>query len=365
MEFFVLIGLATPAAIIAIIVLACSVSQYKDSAIMWEDEYRRLVGLPLLRNDKIKKRSEESLNLSADARDRIQKEIAFNMKMSDVHKRSQEIRKKEQDLFELEKKLKEQEINLDNRIRSYKDENESLKKTIRDLQSKISSLDRDKRNLAMDLSFYKESERKLQNEIRELQSTESSRTIDELRRQLRWSQSSEESLKKQINEKNVLIQRLDDHLTFYKNEAEKATEKYSNTVSNFCSHLPDEESVLSLFVDASNRLETGAERFFNYPTMRDFYERIKDKRFHRSVTEDIQFISSVRISATLRSESGAYHNTSLTQCSCTDYGRTKRPCKHMLFLAYHVGVLSVRRDLLEQSMKEYFEKLRITPVPKK
>lgn len=363
MEFLYLVGLATPAAVIAIIVLACNLSACKKESQAWENKYRRLIGLPLKGTDEIKKPSEGSFNLSADARDRIQKEIAFNMKMSDVNKRSQEIQKKQQDLFELEKKLKDQENNLDNRIRGYKEENESLKKTIRDLQSKVSSLEWDKRNLDITLSVHKDTEKKLQNEITELRELKSAREIDELKLQLRWSKSSEEKLKEQLAEKNATIKRLDDHLTFYKKEAEKAGEKNSANLSDQ-TKLMDEDSISALFLDASNRLETGAERFYRYPTMYDFYERVKDKRFHRSQFENIEFISSIRISASIHSKSGPIYDTSLTHCNCTDYGRTKQPCKHMLFLAYHVGVMSIRKDLFEQSMKDYFEKLRITPVPK-
>lgn len=364
MEFLYLVGLATPAAVIAIIVLACNLSACKKESQMWENKYRRLVGSPLRGTDEIKKGSECALNLSDEARDRIQKEIAFNMKMSDANKRSQEIRKKEQDLFLLEKKLKNQEDTLDNRIRSYKEENESLKKSIRDLQSKISSLEWDKRNLDITISVHQDTEKKLRNEISELRELKSAREIDELRLQLRRSNSSEEKLKEQLAEKNAIIKRLDDHLTFYKNEAEKAGEKHSVNLSTQ-TKLMDEDSISALFLDALNRLETGAERFYRYPTMFDFYERVKDKRFHRSQIENIEFLGSIHISATVRSESGAFHDTSLTRCNCTDYAKTKQPCKHMLFLAYHAGVLSVRKDLFENSMKIYFDKLRTTPVPKK
>ena len=365
MEFLYLVGLATPAAVIAIIVLACNLSACKKESQMWENKYRRLVGSPLRGTNEIKKGSEGSLNLSDEARDRIQKEIAFNMKMSDANKRSQEIRKKEQDLFLLEKKLKNQEDTLDNRIRSYKEENESLKKSIRDLQSKISSLEWDKRNLDITISVHQDTEKKLRNEISELRELKSAREIDELRLQLRRSNSSEEKLKEQLAEKNAIIKRLDDHLTFYKNESEQASQRYSQEISALSSQVSDGESADYLFLKALERLENGSEKFYRYPTILDFYERVKDKRFHRALTEDIEFMGRIAVSATIVSDSHKIYETSLTRCNCTDYGRTSQPCKHMMFLAYHSGVLSVRKDLLEQSMKIYFDKLRTTPVPKK
>ncbi|MBP3667412.1 MAG: SWIM zinc finger family protein [Clostridia bacterium] len=364
MEFLYLVGLATPAAVIAIIVLACNLSACKKESQVWENKYRRLVGLPLRGTDEIKKSSEGSLNLSDEARDRIQKELAYNMRMSDATKKASEAQKKQLELQEFEKRLKEQEKSLDARISTYKQENNSLRKIISDYESKIRFLESDKKSLEISLSIQKQTEKELRDEISKLRDLKSASEIDWLNVQLRSYKSSEERYKKEIAEKNATIKRLDDHLTFYKKEAEKAGEKHSVNLSTQ-TNLIDEDSISALYLDALNRLETGAERFYRYPTMFDFYERVKDKRFHRSQIENIEFLGSIHISATVRSETGAYHDTSLTRCNCTDYAKTKQPCKHMLFLAYHAGVLSVRKDLFENSMKIYFDKLRTTPVPKK
>lgn len=364
MEFLYLVGLATPAAVIAIIVLACNLSACKKESQMWENKYRRLAGLPLRGTDEIKKSSEGSLNLSDEARDRIQKELAYNMRMSNATKKASEAQKKQLELQEFEKRLKEQEKSLDARISTYKQENNSLRKIISDYESKIRFLESDKKSLEISLSIQKQTEKELRDEISKLRDLKSASEIDWLNVQLRSYKSSEERYKKEIAEKNATIKRLDDHLTFYKKEAEKAGEKHSVNLSTQ-TNLIDEDSISALYLDALNRLETGAERFYRYPTMFDFYERVKDKRFHRSQIENIEFLGSIHISATVRSETGAYHDTSLTRCNCTDYAKTKQPCKHMLFLAYHAGVLSVRKDLFENSMKIYFDKLRTTPVPKK
>ena len=88
-----------------------------------------------------------------------------------------------------------------------------------------------------------------------------------------------------------------------KKEVEKAGEKHSVNPSTQ-TNLIDEDSISALYLDALNRLETGAERFYRYPTMFDFYERVKDKRFHRSQIENIEFLGSIHISATVRSETG-------------------------------------------------------------
>lgn len=128
--------------------------------------------------------------------------------------------------------------------------------------------------------------------------------------------------------------------------------------------MSDGESIESLFYEASKRLESGADCFFSSPSMLEFYERVSDKRFHRSMFEDIGFFSRVSIKAEVRSGMTTFYKTSLVDCNCSDFRKTERPCKHMMYLAFHVGVLSIRKDLFEKSMKIYFDELRNTK-PKK
>ena len=127
---------------------------------------------------------------------------------------------------------------------------------------------------------------------------------------------------------------------------------------------PNVDSIQSLFNEASDRLESGSESFFRYPSMLEFYERVSDKRFHRALFENIGFFSHVSISAQIHSDLTSFYKTSLADCNCPDFRKTNRPCKHMLYLAFHVGVLSIKKDLFEKSMKIYFDELRATK-PKK
>lgn len=353
--------------------LICTITVFMISSKKWKSKYKNEIGS--LKQDLDKKKTDlehakkqlekqkDELIIAKNAADISLSKLRLDS--SNLEKRKFELNKKSEELRVLDLQLKKNANNYDNQVSEYKQKIVTLEKQISDLRSKITFLEYDKRNLGIELTVHKDTERELRKEISDLRNLKSAYKIEELEMRLRLYKSSEEKYKAQIAEKNELIVRLDDHLTFYKNECEKADEKYSKEFSALKSQLSDENSIGTLFLDASNRLQTGAEKFFNYPTMHDFYERVKDKRFHRAMFEDISFLTRVSIKATVTSESGAIQDTSLTGCSCPDFHKTQQPCKHMMFLAYHVGVLSIRKDLFEKSMRTYFETYRITPVPKK
>lgn len=120
----------------------------------------------------------------------------------------------------------------------------------------------------------------------------------------------------------------------------------------------------NLFQYALRTLESkGDQLFYSSPSVIDFYRQVTDKRFHRSQVEDISFDGKITVKANINS-SGTKYETSLTECKCVDFQRTKKPCKHMLFLAYHAGVLFIHKDELEKNMKIYLDELRSTK-PKK
>lgn len=103
--------------------------------------------------------------------------------------------------------------------------------------------------------------------------------------------------------------------------------------------------------------------FAGYPTLDSFYQQVIDKRFHRSLVEDISFGNKIDIECQIVS-SGKVYTTSLTKCSCTDFVIRKVVCKHMLFLSYNIGVILLNRQRMEKNLKIYLDELRSTP-PKK
>lgn len=121
MEFLYLVGLATPAAVIAIIVLACYMSSYKDSAKMWENKYNKEIGF--LKQDLDRKRKELiETKKSTDASIENLKIFSSNntqqyhKQLREIKQKSEELdkKKKEADEYEQRKKLdlKELEENL-------------------------------------------------------------------------------------------------------------------------------------------------------------------------------------------------------------------------------------------------------------
>lgn len=147
--------------------------------------------------------------------------------------------------------------------------------------------------------------------------------------------------------------------------AEEERRHYENQIEKLKEELKEPTYYKNLFTSSLRKLEKeGDNLFYNYPSVHDFLRQVTDKRFHRAMIEDIAISGKIQIQASVRSSESTY-TTSLQNCNCVDYQRTHSPCKHMLYLAYHTGILMIHQDDAKKSMKTYLDKLQKTPVPKK
>jgi hypothetical protein len=241
----------------------------------------------------------------------------------------------------------------DDEIRRLKVENASLQKSVQAKDALISEKDHK-------ISQLQSTD--CQIKIKELEAEVDSLKKDRSRLEFKLKTESENHAAA-IRKKDAEIKQLNDYSKYLSDLSHgfssggSAGDPQSNCTSNI-------DSLQLLFNEASERLESGAESFFTSPSMLEFYERVSDKRFHRAMFEDIGFFSRVSIKAQIHSNFSTFYQTSLVDCNCSDFRKTDRPCKHMLYLAFHVGVLSIRKDLFEKSMNIYFDELRNTK-PKK
>lgn len=147
--------------------------------------------------------------------------------------------------------------------------------------------------------------------------------------------------------------------------AEEERRHYENQIEELKEELKEPTYYKNLFTSSLRKLEKeGDSLFYNYPSVHDFLRQVTDKRFHRAMIEDIAISGKIQIQASVRSSESTY-TTSLQNCNCVDYQRTHSPCKHMLYLAYHTGILMIHQDDAKKSIKTYLDKLSKTPVPKK
>lgn len=130
---------------------------------------------------------------------------------------------------------------------------------------------------------------------------------------------------------------------------------YEEQIEKLNEELKEPIYFKNLFTYALKRMEReGDKLFYNYPSVRDFYKEVTDKRFHRAMTEDISISGMIQIKAAICS-SGTFYTTTLQSCTCPDH---HAPCKHMMFLAYHTGVLLLNKDSLESGLKIYIKELK-------
>lgn len=93
------------------------------------------------------------------------------------------------------------------------------------------------------------------------------------------------------------------------------------------------------------------------------------RRFERAKTQEL-VIDTLNMHgiANIRGTSGNIYETSLKSCTCTDFVRQQKPCKHILKLALYTGAISPDDDLLhipdelEQRIKSLTKKAQKTLI---
>ena len=146
--------------------------------------------------------------------------------------------------------------------------------------------------------------------------------------------------------------------------AEEERRHYEEEIETLKEELKEPAYFKNFFTSMLRRMEKeGDSLFYNYPSVHLFLRQVTDKRFHRAMIEDMSISGKINVQASIRSSSNTY-TTSLQSCGCEDFRRNNAPCKHMMFLAYHTGVLLIHKDDTEKGMKKYISELQATK-PKK
>ena len=83
------------------------------------------------------------------------------------------------------------------------------------------------------------------------------------------------------------------------------------------------------------------------------YKKIIDGKLNNAFKTDLSIDRLYPIKANVRSGDHLYTNVTLSSCSCKDFefGHGD-PCKHMLFLAYNLGILQIAREEQEKAFKK-------------
>ena len=104
--------------------------------------------------------------------------------------------------------------------------------------------------------------------------------------------------------------------------------------------------------------------------LNNLLERVKDGRLNNAFGTNVSFVD-IQISAKVLSSNEALQKTytvTLFNCTCPAYtkGNPQRlPCKHMVYLAYSLGILQIDRA----NCRKYFEysienATKVAPLPK-
>ncbi len=121
----------------------------------------------------------------------------------------------------------------------------------------------------------------------------------------------------------------------------------------------DKEIYLSelISIDNSSKVisRTIRRAFREQYNIRSFFDRITTNRLNTAINSDI-FLTNVQFSANIHSKTKIYHVT-LTNCTCDDFKNKHKPCKHILYFAYSLGLLQFNNQECEEYTKSSIKKL--------
>lgn len=178
-----------------------------------------------------------------------------------------------------------------------------------------------------------------------------------------------ERLKPFIDRYQKLVDENEKKAAFYQKEAERLSSKEKALQSRADSlrkaetdfeakqrHL-DAQIALSAHSELSELMRSVLPSLATYPIYRDFcsYDFLNNHRIYAAATDQIRFLSPIRVAVYSSGSNGASYKTSLEACECTDFTRNQRPCKHMYHLALHLGLLSMLDYDVDM---EHLEKIR-------
>lgn len=100
-----------------------------------------------------------------------------------------------------------------------------------------------------------------------------------------------------------------------------------------------------------------------------FFESAESGRFDSALADTIQ-MKSIEFYAEFEPHSDPtadIYETTLNGCTCKDYkfGKEKRPCKHMLYLAYSVGALQLNTEKFEKTKGRLIKAVRSNSLKNK
>ncbi len=97
-----------------------------------------------------------------------------------------------------------------------------------------------------------------------------------------------------------------------------------------------------------------AKQLYN---VHDYYASIENHRLLNAFNTPLSIISYSNISADILSSDSIYNGVTLKGCTCEDFRRRHMPCKHMLYLAYSLGLLDLNREQNERESQFSIKKI--------
>ncbi len=265
-----------------------------------------------------------------------------------------------------------------------------LLEQIKDLQNKLSKSHEEERKLMCEIDNLQAENEELRKKLRErppITSKEYVRDeydskINQLKFDLNKSKSSVAEYQKALEfcvikhpELANELPAFDDPHFHKKNRTfTEVIKERSDELSALNQRIADGQTHLSqliLFHKNSSRMSRAIRQTFrNEYKINKFFDSITSNRLNYAFESKL-LISNLRFSADIYSGAKKYENTSLTHCSCEDFifqkGPDKLPCKHILFLAYSLGLLqfneaecnSYTKDTVERLSELYRDKVEL------
>lgn len=179
-----------------------------------------------------------------------------------------------------------------------------------------------------------------------------------------------EYLKKHLEEKKKELEKKEQELDKQRNELRN---KYKHSVqelnnrfeasieAKFHENFPlysekveETEKLKQRLTEALSPNDSILPSLANQYNAKNVIESIDNNRLSGAFNTNMS-VKSLTVFSTIYSESKNQYTTTLTSCTCKDFEIHHKPCKHMLFLAYNIGLLQINQKTYSKIQNMIYE----------
>ncbi len=260
--------------------------------------------------------------------------------------------------------LKDEKSDLQADLKESNTNNRELNTKIDSLKNEINSLKKQNKKLSEDINTRSKQFSEAVQDVADQKVYLYSEDLRNCRKEItRYQKALEHCIFKHSDLANEIPQFSDAHFEDRLITFSQALLNNDKKLTDLNKHIAERELRLAQLtsIDDNSKLisQTIRNTFRKNYNIYSFFDSITTNRLNNAINSDLSILNS-QFACDMRSDNNVYHVT-LTSCTCDDFIHRHKPCKHILFFAYSLGLLQFNEKEIDKYTKISVEKLnRIT-----